>query len=113
MFKNYLTYSFAQNFVLSCRSLEIDPEKKDRLLRSADSMLLHFTRFMHATDPKDELRYLFVTLICLRDSKETIDEWDSAWPDALRMQYEYVHARLERMCLDASGAEDGQLRMLG
>jgi hypothetical protein len=113
MFKNYLTYSFAQNFVLSCRSLEIDPVHKERLLKSADAMLLHLTRFMHATDPKDELRYLFVTLTCLRDCRESLDEWGTPWPEELRLQYDYVHARLERMCLDASEAEGGQLRMLG
>lgn len=113
MFKNYLTYSFAQNFLLSCRSLEIDPVKKERLLRSADSMLLHFTRFMHAVDGKDEMRFLFVTITCLRDCKETLDEWGAPWPDPLRTQFEYVHGRLEKMCLDASAAEGGQFRMLG
>lgn len=112
MFKNYLTYSFAQNFLLSCRALEIDPVKKERLLKSADMMMLHFTRFVHTTDPKDEMRYLFVTLTCLRDCKETLDECGPS-PDELRMQYDYVHSRLERLCLEASEAEGGQFRMLG
>ncbi len=112
MFKNYLTYSFAQNFVLSCRNLEIDPVRKDRLLRSADTMLLHFTRFLHATDPKDEMRYLFVTLTCLRDCEETLSECGPL-PTQLLVQYRYTHERLEKMCLEASEAEAGQLRMLG
>lgn len=112
MFKNYLTYSFAQNFLLSCRGLEIDPVKKSRLLKCADTMMLHFTRFLHATDAKDEMRYLFVTLTCLRDCDETLSECP-VLPEELRLQYDYVHARLEKMCLEASDSEGGQLRMLG
>jgi hypothetical protein len=113
MFKNYLTYSFAQNFHLSCRSLEIDPVLKNRLLRSADLMMLHFGRFMHATDPKDEVRFLFVTLTTLRDCREILEDRDILLPAEMRLQYDYVHERLEKMCLAGAEAEGGQLRMLG
>jgi hypothetical protein len=112
MFKHYLSYQFAIAFHRSCGLLELSPHLKNRLLQSAETMLHQFAQSIHTRDPKDELRFLCVTLICLRDCKETLDE-ASVKNEDLWASYEVLHGRLEKICLDASAAEGGQFRMFG
>lgn len=112
MFRNFVTYSFAQNFHFACRELELAAPVKDRLLRSADCMLEHFSKSVRVSDRKQELAALFVTLTCLRDCRDTLEETGSL-NGALLGRYEYLHARLEQLCLDRAANENGQLRMFG
>lgn len=114
MFKNYLTYSFVQNFQLACRELELPPRAQERLLRSADQMVHGMLRSIHATDPKDEVRFLVAALLSIRDCRATLEEAGAFPPGGhLRGRYDVAHGRLEKLCLAAAKAEGGQLRMLG
>ena len=112
MFRNFVTFSFAQNFQLSCRNLELPTLKKERLLRSADCMLEHFSKSVQTSDRKVEMAALFVALTCLRDCKEVLDEASDV-PEEVRSQFEFLHPRLEQLCLDRADGEKGQLRMFG
>lgn len=113
MFKYYLTYQFAVSFHRSCGLLPLEHAKKERLLRSAETMIHQFASAIRATDPKDELKFFCVALICVRDCKEILDESPLAHSPELCSQYEVLHQRLERICAQASECEGGQLRMLG
>jgi hypothetical protein len=116
MFKYYLTYQFAVGFHRSCGSLALEHAVKERLLRSAETMMLQFSTAIRATDPKDELKFLCVALLCARDCKEILDETlgkSSSIPKDILSQYEVLHQRLEQICLKASECEGGQFRMLG
>jgi hypothetical protein len=112
MFKHYLSYQFAISFHRSCGALELSTHVKNRLLQSAETMLHQFAQSIHTTDAKDELKFLCVALICLRDCKEILDEAGVRDED-LRASFEVLHGRLEKICLDASAVEGGQLRMFG
>src|SRR2546423_1142916 len=113
MFKNYLSYSLALSFHQSCLSNnQIEPKFKERLMRSSETMIHHFAAAVHTQDPVEESKNLFVTLVCLRDCKETLDEAGILVGD-LPLQFQVLHARLEEICLKAALSEDGQLRMLG
>jgi hypothetical protein len=112
MFKYYLTYQFAVGFHRSCGTLSAEHAKKERLLRSAETMLHQFSTAIRTKDPKDELKFLCVALLCARDCKETLDELKDVPKDILS-QYEVLHQRLEQICLKASESNGGQLRMLG
>ena len=113
MFKNYLTYNLALSFHRSCLVLEITSAKiKERLMRSSETMIHQFAAFVHTRDPKDESKYLFVSLQCLRDCKESLDE-AGVRANPILLQYEVLHARTEQLLLKASEKEQGQLRMLG
>lgn len=112
MFKHYLTYQFAVSFHRSVCLVEAETVKKERLLRSAENMLHQFSRAIRTTDSKDELKFLCVALICLRDCKESLEEL-KALSHAISSEYDVLHGRLEQICAKASDAEGGQLRMLG
>lgn len=116
MFKNYLTYQFSVGFHRSCGFITAPHEKKERLMKSAATHLLQFSLAVRASDAKEELKFLCVALIALRDCKETLDELTAlktVFPDGFIAQYEVLHARMEQLCLKASEANGGQLRMLG
>ncbi len=112
MFKNYLSYQLALSFDRECRSLPLEPGPMHRLLKSSADMVRHFAQALHTSDGQDRSKNLFVALICLRDCRETLDEQKI---DAFEIlgRYQVLHGRLEQLCLDAAGAEDGQLRMFG
>lgn len=112
MFKNYLTYNFALAFQRACSVIELDSKNRESLVHSADQAVHHFARAIHAQDRKDELRFLCVTLMCLRDCKDVLDA-AKVWPDEISARYDVLHGRLEQLCVEASDAEAGQLRMLG
>src|SRR4051812_2546520 len=101
MFKYYLTYQFAVGFHRSCASLQLEHARKERLLRSAETMIHQFSNAIRTKDPKDELKFLCVTLICVRDCKETLDELEQI-PHELLSRFEVLHQRLEQICLKAS-----------
>jgi hypothetical protein len=116
MFRNGLSYGFAQSFHRSCLTLEaIDEKSRHRLLRSAELMLQHFSRALRTSDIKERSRCLFVSLQCARDCAEVLDEAQVPRENlAIRNEYHVLHARLEKLCLDAATeGEGGQLRMLG
>lgn len=112
MFKYYLTYQFAVGFHRACGSLPLEHVKKERLLRSAETLIHQFATAIRTTDPKDELKHLCVALICVRDCKETLDEAGIQSQEVFS-KYEVLHQRLEQICMKASECEGGQLRMLG
>ncbi|OFZ21618.1 MAG: hypothetical protein A2X94_00330 [Bdellovibrionales bacterium GWB1_55_8] len=113
MFKNYLTYQLALSFHRSCLIMDI-PENaiKNRLMRSSEEMIRHFSQAVRASDAKDESKNLFVSLICLRDCREILEE-AHLQPRQVLSQYETLHGRMEQLVLRASEQESGQLRMLG
>ena len=117
MFRHYLTYSLALSFHRFCCSIEIPAqipkEKRDRLIRSSETLIHHFALAIHTPDRKEESRFLAVALICLRDCQETFDEWLIAPQHEIRAQFITLHGRLEQLVLKAAEAEGGQLRMLG
>lgn len=113
MFKYYLTYQFAVSFHRSCGQLPLEHVKKERLLRSAETMTHQFASAIRATDPKDQLKFFCVALICVRDCKESLDESGLELSHSIRSHYEVLHQRLERICEQTSKCEGGQLRMLG
>jgi hypothetical protein len=121
MFKYYLTYQFAVGFHRACGSLPLEHVKKERLLRSAETLIHQFATAIRTTDPKDELKHLCVALICVRDCKEILDEAEIRSPNMglgnptreVISKYEVLHQRLEQICEKASECEGGQLRMLG
>lgn len=112
MFKNYLTYSFTIRFQKSCRLLHIPAHFHQRLLASAEQLVQSFTKSVHTTDRKDELRHLCVALMSLRDCKEVLDQTGAKNFD-IEIEYSLLHARLEQLCLKASEEENGQFRMFG
>lgn len=117
MFRNGLSYGFAQSFHRSCMTVPLPAGEafRHRLLRSAELMLQHFSRALRTQDIKERSRCLFVSLQCVRDCAEILDE--AGIPresQAIRSEYFVLHARLEKLCLDAATeGENGQLRMLG
>ncbi len=115
MFKNYLTYSLALSFHRSCLALgEVPSEVKNRLMRSSETMIEHFSKSIHAPsgDVKTHATHLYVALICLRDCREIIESAKISEVGFLS-QYEVIHGRLEQLCLDAADKSGGQIRMLG
>jgi hypothetical protein len=116
MFRNGLSYGFAQSFHRSCLIQPLKDEgMRHRLLRSAELMLQHFSRALRTSDIKERSRCLFVSLQCARDCAEILDEAGVPTRDEpIRCEYQVLHARLEKLCLDAATeGEGGQLRMLG
>ena len=116
MFRNGLSYGFAQAFHRSCLIVPLPGEaQRHRLLRSAELMLQHFSRALRTQDIKERSRCLFVSLQCARDCAEILDEAGVAKDGpSIRSEYYVLHARLEKLCLDAASVgEGGQLRMLG
>jgi hypothetical protein len=113
MFKHYLTYTLAQSFHRSCCSLELPAIQKERLLRSSEILIDHFAKAIHSQDKKEESRFLAVTLLALRDCKESLDEWKIPLNHELRSQFTTLHGRMEQLVLKAAEEEGGQLRMLG
>jgi hypothetical protein len=119
MFKYYLTYSLALEFHRSIQTLDestaaspISVLQKERLLRSAEQLTHHFSKAIHARDPKEAAKNLYVTLVSLRDIRDSLNEF--AFPaSSLRLSWEVLHGRLEQICLDYAEGEGGQLRMLG
>ena len=113
MFKHYLTYTLAQSFHRSCCAMELQTLQKERLLRSSETMIDHFAKAIHTQDRKEESRFLAVTLLALRDCKESLDEWAVPVQHELRSQFATLHGRMEQLVLKAAAEEGGQLRMLG
>jgi hypothetical protein len=113
MFKNYLTYNLVLSFHRSCLVLELPSTKlKERLMKSSEQMIHQFTSSLHAKDSKDEARFLFSTLISLRDCLESLREAGTIFSE-LESQFVVIQARLEQLCLKAATKENGQTRMLG
>lgn len=112
MFKNYLSYQLALSFDRECRMLEVPAPLLNRLMKSSADMVRHFAASLHTQDGKERSKGLFLALICLRDCNETLVE-NGINRFELRGRYEVLHGRLEQLCLAASEAEAGQLRMFG
>lgn len=116
MFKNYLTYNFALSFHRSCCAMDVTTEApqsvKDRLLRSSETMIHHFSRAIYTRDNKEESKCLFVALVALKDCLEIMNENKLEVRD-LRSQYQVLEARLEQLAEKACAVENGQMRMLG
>lgn len=114
MFKHYLSYNLALSFHRSCLAVGVaQPTIKHRLMRSSEAMINHFAKSLYTRDGKEESKNFFVSLTCLRDCKDTLDEAKITWGKELDSQYSVLSARLEQLCLNASAAEKGQLRMFG
>jgi hypothetical protein len=114
MFKNYLTYTLAQSFHRTSCSIEMPTQaSKERLLRSSENLIHHFARSIHTQDPKEESKFFAVALICLRDCKETLEEFKFDPTHEIFNQYTLLHGRLEQLVLEAATSEGGQMRMLG
>ena len=119
MFKYFLSYSLALQFHQSIQQLNdqtagavVSEIQKERLLRSAEQMLHHFNRAIHTQDRKDAAKFLYVTLVSLRDLRESLDEYRYPAKE-LRLSWEVLHGRLEQIVLEYADGEHGQLRMLG
>ena len=112
MFKNFLTYSFALRFQRSCQLLKIPRSLHERLMQSGSTLTQQFHLSTRAPDPKDELKHLCVALMALRDCRETLEQTGALSGD-LKVEFTILHARIEQLCLKASEADHGQLRMLG
>src|SRR5258708_39895745 len=97
MFKHYLTYTLALSFHRSCCGLQAIPQQKERLLRSAETLIHHFALAVHAQDKKEESRFLAVSLISLRDCKESFDEFGLPPQHELRSQFATLHGRMEQL----------------
>src|ERR1035437_4081423 len=106
MFKNYLTYQFAQAFDRACRSAEVSPALKTSLVDSSSKMIDHFARSINATDPTEEAKLLVVALFCLRDSRAILDQ---AGIQVFEIDARYVvlHRRLENLCQEATRPNRG------
>lgn len=112
MFKNYLTYNFVLGFHRACAALELQHSIKERLLRSTETMIDQFAKSVHTTDPKDESRFLCVSMICLQDCRDILIENEIRVPE-IDAKYAVLNQRLAQLCLKACEAESGQFRLLG
>jgi hypothetical protein len=112
MFRNYLTYQFAQNFVRTVQFAPLEESLKERIQKSAKQMLDSFTLSIQTEDRTEEARHLFSALINLRDVQSALEEAGVRVLN-LESQYEILHPRLERLCAEASSMGMGQLRLLG
>jgi hypothetical protein len=113
MFKNFLSYQIALGFEQTCSTLEnLSPQSREDLRRCCHQMVQYFTRALHAVDPLERSRSLFVALTYLRDCKDVLDAAGVEQFD-VRGRYLVLLGRLEQLCWDAAGCEQGQLRMLG
>lgn len=112
MFRNYLTHQFAQNFLRTAQVAPLETELKNRILKSAKSMLESFTLSIQTEDRTEEARHLFSALINLRDVQGTLEEAGIKVLN-LESQYEILHPRIERLCAEASSMGMSQLRLLG
>lgn len=117
MFKHYLSYQLALSFHRSCQQLSLDhPELPQslhhRLMRSAEQMIHQFARAIYSTQPADEAKHFFACLINLRDCLESLEAL-SVEVSELKLQYNTLQGRLERICETLATDENGQLRMLG
>ena len=118
MFKNYLTYTLALSFHRSCCALETpnhlkNHETKERLLRSSEGLIHHFARSVHTPDKKEESRFLAVSLFCIRDCKEILEENKLDPTHQIFGQFLLLHGRLEQLCEEATATEGGQFRLFG
>jgi hypothetical protein len=98
MFKNYLTYSFVVGFQRGCRALPVPFPFLDAVTRSTSRMVDQFAKSVEATSAQDELKHVAVTLICLRDTKESLQE-AGVWSAELESQFIVLKKRLEQLCL--------------
>ena len=116
MFKNYLSYQFAVGFERAVATLgasgKLEQSVKNELMSCVRNMLQNFGRSLYVKDKKDRAKSLFVAVMYLRDCRELILKATGGMGD-LQGPYDVLHGRLEQLCLDASEAEQGQLRMLG
>ena len=98
MFKNYLTYSFVVGFQRGCRAIPVPLPFLDRVTRSTSRMVDQFAKSVEATSTQDELKHVAVTLICLRDTKELLQE-AVIWSSELESQFIVLKKRLEQLCM--------------
>lgn len=116
MFKNYLTYNFALSFDRACRqSQTISDEVKTRLIESSEKFINHFSKSLYEEERKNESKYLFVALLCLRDCRQILRD-ASVEPKEILTVYEIVHQRVEQLCSetwDSLNREMGQPRKFG
>jgi len=113
MFKNYLTYHLVVKFHRECAVLELPYALRNRLIQSLETLIHHFACSVHTPDRKEELRHLCVSLMSLRDAKESLDLTGALSNADLKKQFTVLHERLEALCLKASETENGQLRLFG
>jgi hypothetical protein len=115
MHRHYLSYQLALSFHRSVACLaDPDPVRKHELLRSAETLIHEFALSIRSRDSKQARAKLLVTLLAARDCGETLIRLPSLeGVDDLKRQWGVLHDRLEGLCLEASEAEHGQLRMLG
>ena len=101
MIRNYLTYSFAQNFQRGCSILNLAPTVKERLLRSAEQMVEHFAISVQSEDRGKELRLLGMSFAKLQECKETLDQ-AKAWTYDLKGVFIVLDGRMRQLCRDAT-----------
>jgi hypothetical protein len=113
MFRNFLSYQIALGFEQSCSLIEnVSPQSRDDIRRCAHQSVHYLTRAIHAGDPIERSRSLFLSLTYLRDCKDALDAAGVEQFD-VRGRFLVLHGRLEQLCWESAGAEKGQLRMLG
>ena len=115
MFKHYLTYSFALNFVQACRDYQAphwDGRSAESLNQSATKVLHHFSLALHASRLTDELMHTGVALMCLRDCRVLLDAKAVRQPE-IDTRYHVLVSRLEQICLKLSERNGCQLEMIG
>ena len=112
MFKNYLTFHFAENFVRDCQTLEMVEPKKQELSRCSHHMLNAFSQSLNAKAGAQTSKHLFTAIAYLRDCYDLLQE-QKIEGDRLWCRFHILQGRFEQLFWDNAQYEDNQLRMLG
>lgn len=112
MFKHYLTYEFALGFERDCSVLNLPPRIKQELSHCSTNMVNFFDLALRATKTAEKSKNIFVALTYLRDCREVLKAFSKEFSE-IEGKYEVLQLRFERLCMEASEGERGQLRMLG
>lgn len=112
MFKNYLTFHFAQSFVRDCGLVKAEDGTKHELQRSAHQMLNAFSQSIKAKAGAEEGKHLFTALAHLRDCQDVLLA-ESIQDDRLWCHFHVLMGRLEQLFWESAEHEKNQLRMLG
>jgi hypothetical protein len=112
VFKNYLTFQFAQNFDRACGMAPLEAPVKSRLLASSRKMLDHFAKSLSSGDAEEEFQLLLVALLSIKDCGEILGEAGINVFD-IDARYEVVRRRLDQLTAAAHERRDQRLRKTG
>jgi len=112
MFKNYLTFQFAQSFDRACRAVELAPALKRDLVRGSQTMLEEFSKSLDTEDSVEEAKLLFSALIAIRNCRALLEAAGIAvWE--IDSKYAVLYARLEQLCAAAAQPKRPSLQSAG